>query len=132
MTPHAKRATAVIVAAFGLDAVLGWVFALVQHIPVIDGLYYAVTTASTVGYGDIYPTHPMSKLVTVIMELTVIPLFASAYSLMTAGLTTANVTARVKRHIDKRHMELKNDPFWPPTGTAASSGNAERESSTGD
>lgn len=106
LSPHAKRALSVGGIAIGLDCVLGWVFACVQHIPVIDGLYYAVTTASTVGYGDIVPTHPLSKLVTVIMELTVIPLFASAYSLMTVGLTTTSVTSRVKRHIDRKHQEL--------------------------
>lgn len=89
-----------------LDALLGWLFAVVQHIAVVDGLYYAVTTASTVGYGDIVPTTHLAKVITVIMELTVIPLFASAYSLMTVGLTTNSVTHRVKKHIDLKHKEL--------------------------
>ena len=106
LSPHAKRALAVGGIAVGMDCLLGWLFAIVQHIAVIDGLYYAVTTASTVGYGDIVPTTPGSKVITVIMELTVIPLFASAYSLMTVGLTTTSVTNRVKRHIDRKHQEL--------------------------
>lgn len=113
MTPHTKRALAVIGTAFSIDAILGWVFAVVQHIAVVDGIYYAMTTASTVGYGDIVPTSSAAKLVTIVMEFTVIPLFAAAYSLMTAGLTTNHVTERVKRHIDKRHKELKEDPYWP-------------------
>jgi hypothetical protein len=65
-----------------------------------------------VGYGDIYPTHPLSKFITVVMELTVIPLFAAAYSLMTVGLTSTTVTKRVNKHIDARHeqvMQTVND-----------------------
>ena len=109
LSTHTKRALTVIAAAMSLDFLLGWLFALVQHIALIDGLYYAVTTGSTVGYGDIYPTHPLSKLITVIMELTVIPLFAAAYSLMTANLTTSTVTRGVNKHIDKKHEEFKNE-----------------------
>lgn len=123
LTPHAKRALFVITTAFSLDAALGWLFAVMQHIPVIDGIYYAMTTASTVGYGDIVPTTPASKLITVVMEFTVIPLFAAAYSLMTAGLTTTHITTQVKRHIDKRHKELKEDPFWPPASPEDTDGN---------
>lgn len=135
LTAHAKRAILVITAAFSLDVVLGWTFAVAQHISVVDGIYYAITTASTVGYGDIVPTTSMSRLVTVIMELTIIPLFAAAYSLLTAGLTTAKITERVTRNSRKHHeetltkiteyidqrnaethemlQELKEDPYWP-------------------
>lgn len=105
MSPHAKRALVVIGAAFTLDVVGGWLFSIAQHIPFIDGIYYALTTASTVGYGDITPANGAAKIITVVMELTVIPLFAAAYSLMTAGLTTE----RIKNHIDKRVEELGND-----------------------
>jgi voltage-gated potassium channel len=89
--------------ALSLDAFLGWLFALVEHISVWNGLYYAVTTASTVGYGDISPTTTGSKVIAVIMMFTVIPLFAAAYSLMTAGLTTGHL----KKHIDKKHDETR-------------------------
>jgi voltage-gated potassium channel len=97
---HNRRALTVITVALGLDAFLGWLFAIAEHISVLNGLYYAVTTASTVGYGDISPTTGWSKIIAVIMELTVIPLFAAAYSLMTVGLTAT--------HIDKKHDELKD------------------------
>jgi len=109
-----KRGIVVIATALSADGLLGWLFSAVQHIPVIDGIYYAMTTASTVGYGDIVPTTPASKAVTVIMEFTVIPLFAAAYSLMTAGLTTNKVAEKVNRHIDKKHEELKD--YWPVDG----------------
>ncbi|PID33229.1 hypothetical protein CR969_01820 [Candidatus Saccharibacteria bacterium] len=37
-------------------------FILVEHWKFIDALYFSVMTMSTVGYGDLVPTHDISKL----------------------------------------------------------------------
>ena len=34
-----------------------------------DGLYHAFINATTVGYGDFYPTQPASKLPSIVMAL---------------------------------------------------------------
>jgi voltage-gated potassium channel len=108
-----RRALAVLGAAAALDALLGLAFAAADRISVPDGLYFATTTATTVGYGDITPHGWGPHLIAVLMMLTVIPLFASAFSLLTSGLTAGHVAAsekRVKAHIEKRLREHLGRP----------------------
>lgn len=104
-TGHHKAAGIVIGAAAALDTVLGLVFAAVQHVPAATGLYFAVTTATTVGYGDITPRGWAAHLIAVAMMLTVVPLFAASFSLFTSGLTELHVRAaetRIKNHVEDR------------------------------
>jgi voltage-gated potassium channel len=105
---HHRRALLVIGWAVLLDIVLGLLFALAQGISYWDGLYWSVTTATTVGYGDIVPRGWLAHLVAIVVMLTVIPLFASAFSLLTSGLTAVHVDAsehRMKAHLEQRLRE---------------------------
>lgn len=100
-----RRALSVLGVAAVLDALLGVAFAAAGHISVPDGLFFALTTATTVGYGDITAHGWLPHLLTVAMMLTVIPLFAAAFSLATSGLTSVHVAAserRIKAHIEDR------------------------------
>jgi hypothetical protein len=40
----------------------------------IDSLYFVVMSITTVGYGDLVPTHDLSKIITIIYSLISIPL----------------------------------------------------------
>jgi voltage-gated potassium channel len=100
-----RRALAVILAASVLDAGLGLAFAAASHVSAWDGLYWATTTATTVGYGDITPHGWLAHLVAIGVMITVIPLVAAAFSLLTSGLTSAHVAAsedRMKAHFEAR------------------------------
>lgn len=88
MHRHHKRALAIISVAVVLDAALGVAFAAAEHVSVPDGLYFATTTATTVGYGDVVPHGWAAHLIAVTIMLTVIPLFAATFSLLTSGLTS--------------------------------------------
>ena len=111
-----------IVAAVAFDLVGAVWFAAVEHISVATGIYWSVTTATTVGYGDITPHTHVGRLVSVLVMLTVIPLFAATFSLLTTTLTTAHVSklhdealAHI-RHI-KEHLGLDTelpDHLRPP------------------
>lgn len=96
---HHQRAVRVLLIAVLADVVLGIAFSLADHVSIGNGLYFATVTATTVGYGDIIPHGWLPHLLSVVIMLTVIPLFASVFSLLTTGWTAD--------HVDKRHHELK-------------------------
>lgn len=98
-----RRAIIVIALAVALDLIGGILFAIVEHLSIGIGLYWSVTTATTVGYGDISPHTTTGHLIAVFVMLTVIPLFAATFSLLTSGLTAVHVHqegAAMKRRLD--------------------------------
>lgn len=48
----------------------------------IDSFYFVSMTATTVGYGDFTPTHTLSKIITVVYSLAIIPLIIYAFSVI--------------------------------------------------
>jgi hypothetical protein len=90
----------VVILSVVLDIAGGIAFAITDHIAAWTGLYFATTTASTVGYGDITPHGWGPHLIAVGIMLTVIPLVSALFSLFTTQLTA--------KHVDKRHDELKD------------------------
>ena len=105
-----RAATLVLAASVVLDAVFGILFAFAQHVSAWNGLYFATTTASTVGYGDITPHGWAPHLISVAIMLTVIPLFSSVFSLLTTTLTTIHTDmkhAKLVERIDRHHEEMK-------------------------
>lgn len=96
---HHKRALRVLALAVIADGVFGLAFSYADHTGIPTGLYFATTTATTVGYGDVLPHGWLPHLLAVLIMITVIPLFASVFSLLTTGWTAD--------HVDTRHEELK-------------------------
>ena len=71
-------------------------FAAAERLPVTTGLYWAVTTASTVGYGDVLPRTGTGRLVTVLVMLTAIPSLGAAFA--------ALASIHVARRLGPRHQ----------------------------
>src|ERR1700735_5180797 len=69
----------------------GALFAATQHLPFTSGLYWAITTATTVGYGDVTPHNASGRVVASLVMLTTIPLLASAFALVTGAAAAAGV-----------------------------------------
>jgi voltage-gated potassium channel len=87
-----RAAIYTIIAAVALDFVAALWFAAVEHLSVATGIYWSVTTATTVGYGDVTPHTHLGRFISVLVMLTVIPLFAATFSLLTTTLTTLHVS----------------------------------------
>ena len=51
-----------------------WLFSRVQHTTFFTALYWAVTTATTVGYGDVAPANARARLVAMGMMVLAVPL----------------------------------------------------------
>jgi voltage-gated potassium channel Kch len=101
-----RAAIYTILAAVALDIAGAICFALTEHVSVFNGIYWSVTTATTVGYGDLTPHTHLGRIIAILVMLTVIPLFAATFSLLTTSLTTMHVTklhAEAMAHI--RHIK---------------------------
>lgn len=97
-----RTAVVTIVAALALDALGGMAYAAAENLPLPLGLYWAVQTATTVGYGDVPPRSGAGHVIAVLVMLTVVPLFAATFSLFTSGLTAGHVERHaeaVKQHV---------------------------------
>lgn len=96
---HRRHVTALLTAAIVCTLGGGVLFAATQHYPLTTGLYWAVTTATTVGYGDVTPHNAAGRLVASAVMLTTIPLLAAVFAL----LTGAAAAAGVRRILGMRH-----------------------------
>jgi voltage-gated potassium channel len=63
-------------------------FSLQQHLSFGTGIYWAIETASTVGYGDVVPKGGVGRAIAVLVMITAIPLLAGVFSTATASLTS--------------------------------------------
>jgi voltage-gated potassium channel len=77
---------AVLLGVAASSIVLGAIlFSISQHVSLGTGLYWAVVTAATVGYGDVVPHDALGRVIAIVVILTTIPLLAAVFALM-AGL----------------------------------------------
>lgn len=68
-------------------------FSLTEHVSYGIGLYWAITTATTVGYGDVTPHNTAGRVIAAGVMLTTIPIVGAVFALI-AG---ASALARVRR-----------------------------------
>ncbi len=84
--PHKKKLKEsikiLISAIFALLTLGTVVFSYIEGWSLIDSFYFVSMTATTVGYGDFIPTHPISKIITVIYSLTIIPFILYAFTVI--------------------------------------------------
>lgn len=77
-------------------------FAHVEHISEGHGIYWAITTVETVGYGDIVPHTGDGYWIASFVMLLGIPVWGLAVALLTSWLTSLHIWEshrRLKEHI---------------------------------
>lgn len=102
---HHKIALLAYAAMGGVTAWLGVIFAAVSHIAATTGLYWAIITVTTIGYGDVVPHTPHARLVAVSLALTGIPLYSLTVALFTSWLMAGHIRkARddIKEHVSSQ------------------------------
>jgi len=109
-----RRAWLVLAGAVVTTVAGGVAFASTQHVSVFDGVYWAVTTATTVGYGDYTPHGVSGQLIAMAVMLVDIPALAACFALITSEhLVTRGVRwwadhgiAHVRREADAANTVL--------------------------
>jgi voltage-gated potassium channel len=81
-------------------------FALIEGLPLIDAIYFATQTVTTVGYGDLPPKSPEGRLFAIIFMLVgggavVYALTTIAQSVVQSGIVAALGTRQTKRTMSK-------------------------------
>lgn len=87
-------------------------FSLTQHISIGVALYWAVTTATTVGYGDVTPHNTAGRIIASGVMLTTIPIVGAVFALV-AG---ASVLGRLRRLLGM-DSSLPSDPYTAVYGS---------------
>jgi voltage-gated potassium channel len=104
-TGHRKHVAILLSAAVGCLLVGATFFSLTQHIAITKAIYWAITTATTVGYGDVTPHNGAGEVIASAVMLTTIPLLASAFALLTGAAAAAGIrrVLAMRDHTDSGH-----------------------------
>lgn len=97
---HHRRALVTLVITVVLDLILGFAYGHYMGIGAWHGIYCATGTATTVGC-DIVPRGQAAYIISFVMFITVVPLFASVFSFFITGLTTDHVEQHVEKHVSR-------------------------------
>jgi voltage-gated potassium channel len=88
---HRRNIVMLLASAIGCTVLGGAAFAATQNLPFTTGLYWAITTATTVGYGDVTPHNASGRVVASLTMLTTIPMLASVFALVTGAAAAAGI-----------------------------------------
>ena len=107
-----RRALITIAAALILDLALGLGYAAAEHLSAAHGLYCAIGNAVTEG-SCTGPASVWGYIIDAAEFLTVVPLFAATFSLVTVRLTADHVEEHGRRAVERLDHIIANHPDIP-------------------
>jgi voltage-gated potassium channel len=84
-TLNRYRVRALLGVAFTIMLLGAAAFSVADHVSYGIALYWAVTTATTVGYGDVTPHNTASRIIAAAVMLTTIPVVGAVFALVTGA-----------------------------------------------
>lgn len=96
--PHRRRVLVLLSSAVAVVLIGAALFAAAEGLPFTTGLYWAITSATTVGYGDVTPHNPVGRLIASLVMLTAIPMLAAAFALVSGAAAAAGVRRILAMH----------------------------------
>lgn len=97
--PHHRKHIAVLLASAAACVFAGAAaFAATQQLPFSTGLYWAITSATTVGYGDVTPRNAAGRVIASLVMLITIPLLASVFALASGDVAAAGIRRVLAMH----------------------------------
>ena len=96
--PHRRHLLILLGSVAGVMLIGAGLFSLAEQLPFTTGLYWAVTTATTVGYGDVTPHNPAGRLIASLVMLTAIPMLAGAFAIVSGAAAAAGVRRILAMH----------------------------------
>lgn len=85
------RALALVAVALSIVLVGAVLFSLSQSVSIGIGLYWAVVTATTVGYGDVTPHNTAGRIIAAVVMLTTIPIVGAVFALVAGAAALSHV-----------------------------------------
>jgi len=104
--PHRRHILVLLSSAVAVMLIGAGLFSLAEGLPYTTGLYWAITTATTVGYGDITPHNPAGRLIASLVMLITIPMLAAVFAIASGAAAAAGV---------RRILAMRSSTF--PEGT---------------
>lgn len=102
------RALSLLIAALLLIGTL--FYSVVEKMHIVDALYFAVITLTTIGYGDLYPITTVGKIFTIFYVFVGLGVMAIFISVVAKGFIYMNHKNHVnhKKHKTEKKLQLQN------------------------
>lgn len=95
---HRRNALTLLGGAVVVVLIGAALFSVAEDLPFTTALYWAVTTATTVGYGDVTPHNPLGRLIASLVMLITIPMLAGAFAIISGAAAAAGVRRILDMH----------------------------------
>ncbi|MBU0705872.1 potassium channel family protein [Patescibacteria group bacterium] len=96
-----------ITAIFSVITLGAIIFHFLEGWTVVDAFYFVTMTATTVGYGDLVPSSPVSKVITILYALSIVPFVLYAFTAV-AKSQIEKVYTKV-HHLERKQKEQEEE-----------------------